>query len=150
MYTKESEARLLNDLILINNDRVEGYQKAMEQLKDEDAVLKEMFRNRVNQSKRLKSELKEKVVEIGSEVVSGTTNAGKLYRVWMDVKAYFGGTDREKTLDNCEVGEEAAILAYKRALSSERLSDEVYELVNSHFAELKISQSKIVALRNTK
>lgn len=81
MYTKESEAQLLNDLILINNDRVEGYQKAMEQLKEEHAVLKEMIQNRVNQSKRLKSELKEKVVEIGSEVVSGTTNAGKLYRV---------------------------------------------------------------------
>ena len=150
MYTKESQAQLLNDLILINNDRVEGYQKAMEQLTDDDAVLKEMFQNRVNQSIRLKSELKEKVVKTGSEVEDGTTNAGKLYRVWMDVKAYFGGADREKTLDNCEVGEEAAILAYKRALSTERLSDEVYPLVNSHYAELKVSLSKLIGLRNTK
>ena len=94
--------------------------------------------------------MKEKVVETGSEVETGTTNAGKLYRVWMDVKAYFGGADREKTLDNCEVGEEAAILAYKRALSTGRLSDDVYSLVNSHYAELKVSQSKIIALRNTK
>lgn len=31
----EKQARLLNDLILINNDRVVGYQKAMEELKKE-------------------------------------------------------------------------------------------------------------------
>ena len=36
----ENQARLLNDLILINNDRVVGYQKAMEELKEEDSDLK--------------------------------------------------------------------------------------------------------------
>lgn len=150
MFTKESEARLLNDLIFINNDRVVGYQKAIDQLQDVDDDLRDMFQERVNQSTRLKSELKQKVADTGSEVESGTTNAGKVYRFWMDVKAYFGGADRQQIIDNCDVGEEAAILAYKRALSSDRLSDDVYTMVNSHYAELKVSQSKIVALRNTK
>lgn len=150
MFTKESEARLLNDLIFINNDRVVGYQKAIDQLQDVDDDLRDMFQERVNQSTRLKSELKQKVADTGSEVESGTTNAGKLYRFWMDVKAYFGGADRQQIIDNCDVGEEAAILAYKRALSSDRLSDDVYTMVNSHYAELKVSHSKIVALRNTK
>ncbi len=100
----ESQARILNDLILINNDRVEGYQKAIDLLKDENADLKLLFQQKVNQSTRLKSELKQIVAETGNKVETGTTNSGKVYRVWMDVKALFGGKDRKVILENCEVG----------------------------------------------
>ena len=143
----ESQARILNDLILINNDRVEGYQKAIDLLKDENADLKLLFQQKVNQSTRLKSELKQIVAETGNKVETGTTNSGKVYRVWMDVKALFGGKDRKVILENCEVGESAALLAYKRALSSEHLSEEVHTLIASHNAELKIAHDKIKSLR---
>lgn len=147
MNTNDNQARILNDLILINNDRVVGYQKAIDQLKDENADLKVHFQEKVNQSTRLKSELTKKVLATGNEVEAGTTNAGKVYRVWMDVKAFFGGADRKAILDNCEVGESAALLAYKRALSSEELSEEAYTLVTSHNAELKVAHDKITSLK---
>ena len=145
--TNDSQARILNDLILINNDRVVGYQKAIEQLKDENADLKVLFQEKVNQSTRLKSELTKKVLKTGNKVETGTTNSGKIYRVWMDVKAFFGGADRKAILENCEVGESAALLAYKRALSSDKLSEEAYTLITSHNAELKIAHDKIKSLR---
>ena len=108
----KNQTRLLNDLILINNDRVVGYQKAMDELKDEDADLKLLFQEKVNQSNEFKAELTEMVIKTGHEVVTGTTNAGKIYRVWMDVKAFFGGFDRKVVLDNCENVENAALIAY--------------------------------------
>lgn len=144
----EKQARLLNDLILINNDRVLGYQKAMEELKKEDSDLKLLFQEKVNQSNDYKTELSQKVIETGQKVETGTTNAGKIYRVWMDVKAFFGGSDRKVVLDNCEDGEDAALVAYNDGLTSEGLTPDVRSLLTRHHAELKISHNRIKALKN--
>ena len=46
MIEVEKQARLLNDLIMINNDRMVGYQKAMEELKSEDSDLKLLFKKK--------------------------------------------------------------------------------------------------------
>lgn len=143
-----NQARILNDLILINNDRVVGYQKAMEELKDEDSDLKLLFQEKVNQSNDFKAEITEKILATGSKVETGTTNAGKVYRVWMDVKAFFGGSDRKVVLDNCEDGEDAALAAYNDALTSEGLSTDARSLLTHHHAALKISHDDIKVLRD--
>ncbi|MDD2477214.1 MAG: PA2169 family four-helix-bundle protein [Dysgonamonadaceae bacterium] len=147
MTTLENQARILNDLILINNDRVIGYQKAMEELKDEDSDLNLLFQEKVNQSLDFKTELVDKVISTGLKVEDGTTNAGKIYRIWMDVKAFFGGSDRKVVLDNCEDGEDAALAAYNDALTSEGLSAETRSMLTKHHAALKISHNRIKALR---
>ncbi len=148
MTVNEKQARILNDLVLINNDRVVGYEKAMEELKKEDSDLKLLFQEKVNQSNGYKTELSEEIVKTGHKVESGTTNAGKIYRVWMDVKAFFGGSDRKVVLDNCEDGEDAALAAYNDALSSEGLATDVRSLLTNHLAELRISHDRIKALRD--
>ena len=148
MTVNEKQARILNDLVLINNDRVVGYEKAMEELRKEDSDLKLLFQEKVNQSNGYKTELSEEIVKTGHKVESGTTNAGKIYRVWMDVKAFFGGSDRKVVLDNCEDGEDAALAAYNDALSSEGLATDVRSLLTNHLAELRISHDRIKALRD--
>lgn len=144
----DNQARLLNDLILINNDRVEGYQKAMEELRNEDSDLKLLFQEKVNQSNGFKVELTEKILKTGSEVETGTTNSGKVYRVWMDVKAFFGGSNRKVVLDNCEDGEDAALAAYNDVLSSEGLTTDARTLLTHQYAALKVSHDRIKALRD--
>ena len=148
MSLTEKQARILNDLILINNDSVEGYQKAMEELKNEDSDLKLLFQEKVNQSNEFKTELTEEIETTGHKVETGTTNAGKIYRIWMDVKAFFGGSDRKVILDNCEDGEDAALAAYNDALTSEGLNTGVRSLITKHLAALKISHDRIKALRD--
>ncbi len=44
----------------------------------------------------------------------GTTEMGKIYRAWMDVKAVFTGENRHTILSNCEAGEDATQKAYKK------------------------------------
>ena len=144
----EKQVRLLNDLILINNDRVVGYQKAIEELKKEDSDLKLLFEEKINQSNNYKTDLSEKIIETGHKVETGTTNAGKIYHVWMDVKAFFGVSDRKVVLDNCVDGEDAALIAYNDALTSEGLSTDVRSLLTKHHAELKISYNRIKALKD--
>ena len=143
----DKQTRILNDLILINNDRVTNYRKAEEELKKEDADLIQLFQEKVEQSNNFIDELTQKVTEAGHKVESGTTNAGKIYHVWMDVKAFFGGFNRKIILDNCVVGEDAALSAYNDALASEGLSPEIRSLLTQHHADLIVSYNKVNALK---
>ena len=143
----DKQTRLLNDLILINNDRVVGYQKAMEELKKEDSDLKLLFQEMKRQSKNYITDLTLEVTKAGHKVEKGTTNAGKIYRVWMDVKAFFGGFDRKIVLDNCEDGEDAALTAYNDALASEGLTPSVRSLLTEHHAGLKVSYNRVKAMK---
>src|SRR5919112_1260194 len=110
---------ILNDLIRINHDRVVGYEKAIDELKDEDADLKTLFQRYITESRQYAQELTTEVTRLGGDPADGTTNSGKVYRVWMDLKAAITGHDRKTVLNNCEFGEDAAQKAYDTALNSD-------------------------------
>lgn len=148
METRTVNAEILNDLIQINNDRVAGYEKAIEELKSEDADLKTLFVKMIGESHKHKMALATEVQALGVEAESGTTNSGKIYRAWMDVKAVFSGHDRKTVLNNCEFGEDAAQKAYKMALEEEGLSADLRSLVTEQKADLRVSHDEIKALRD--
>ena len=138
----------LNDLIEINNDRIKGYETAISELKDGDADLKVLFANYQTESTNLKTELEKAVSAAGGEVATGTTNSGKIYRAWMDVKAVFTGKDRTAILASCEYGEDAAQKAYKAALEESELDISARELIAKQQQTLKASHDKVKALRD--
>lgn len=148
MENQKVNTEILNDLIQINNDRITGYQKAIEELHVEDADLKSLFVEMVRQSNRHKSALTQEVQVLGEEPEQGTTLSGKIYRAWMDVKAVFTGHDRETVLNNCEFGEDAAQKAYQMALESEGLSANLNAIIRQQQADLKASHDQIRNLRN--
>lgn len=145
----EKQAETLNDLVLINNDRVEGYQKAIDELKEEDADLRGIFQERIDQSRKFHSELVAEVAKLGEKVAEGTKATGKIYRAWMDVKAFFSGNDRKAILDNCEDGEDAALRAYDEALECEHLTPEQRSVVIRQQADVKASHDRIKAMRDS-
>lgn len=148
METRTANAEILNDLIQINNDRVAGYEKAMEELKSEDSDLKTLFVKMIGESHKLKMTLATEVQALGEEMEEGTTNSGKIYRAWMDVKAIFTGQDRKTVLNNCEFGEDAAQKAYKMALAEGDLSADLRSLITEQKAQLRVSHDEIKALRD--
>jgi uncharacterized protein (TIGR02284 family) len=139
----------LNDLIEINNDRIAGYQKAIDELEPQDSDLKSLFAQMIVESQKIKMALATEVQALGSDVETGTTNSGKIYRAWMDVKAIFTGHDRKTVLNNCEFGEDAAQKAYKTALEVDDLSASVRGLITEQKAQLRISHDEIKALRDS-
>lgn len=148
MDNRAINAETLNDLIQINNDRVVGYEKAMEELKSEDADLKTLFVKMIGESHKYKMALATEVQALGVEAEDGTTNSGKIYRAWMDVKAVFTGHDRKTILNNCEGGEDAAQKAYKMALDEDGLSADLRTLITDQKASLRTSHDEIKALRD--
>jgi uncharacterized protein (TIGR02284 family) len=139
---------VLNDLIQINNDRIEGYEKALKELKDEDADLKALFSSMISESHEIRLALGTEVNALGGDMESSTTTSGKIYRAWMDVKAVFTGYDRHTVLANCEAGEDAAQRAYRTALEDEDLPAYLREMVVEQQATLKASHDQIKALRD--
>lgn len=138
----------LNDLIQINNDRIAGYEKAIEELKPEDSDLKALFVKMIGESHQHKLALATAVQGTGTDLETGTTTSGKIYRAWMDVKAVFTGHDRKTILNNCEAGEDAAQRAYKSALQEEGLSADTMSLIEEQKVALRASHDEIKALRD--
>ncbi|WP_329804423.1 ferritin-like domain-containing protein [Flavobacterium facile] len=132
----EKTIDVLNSLITINNDRIEGYKTASEET--EELELKSLFAGFILTSEKCKRELVEEVNKLGGEVAEGTMVSGKFFRVWMDVKAALTGKDRKAILNSCKFGEEQAKQTYKTALVDD------LEYLNSEYQNMIIAQKKLL------
>ena len=149
MEKNEKTIGVLNDLLRINNDRIVGYEKAIDELKDEDADLRTLFHRYTTESKEYATELTHEISRLGGNPADGTTNSGKVYRVWMDLKAAISGKDRQTILDNCEFGEDAAQKAYDTALNSDvDLEAPLRELIVRQTAALRVGHDEVKRLRD--
>jgi uncharacterized protein (TIGR02284 family) len=150
MQNNEATVEIINDLIMINNDRIAGYERAINEAKDLDVDLKAMFEGMIRESQQYKQELVDKCkMAGGQDIEEGTTNSGKIYRAWMDVKATFTGSDRKAILSSCEFGEDAWRRAYEAALSAEgELDAETRELITEQYNSEKKSHDLIKKYRD--
>ena len=144
MENQEELVSVLNDLIRINNDRIVGYERASKESKNIDVDLIATFNKMADQSRKYKAELVQQVRRLGGDAASDTTVSGKVYRVWMDLKAAITGKDRESILGSCEYGEDVAQRAYEAALESDAyMSTEVRQMISSQKRDLKTSHDLI-------
>lgn len=146
---KETTIEILNDLIAINNDRVEGYEKAVKELEGKDPELNMLFNNNAAQSRGYSEKLRQYVKELGGDAETGTTNRGKVYRVWMDIRSSIASDKTISALNLCEFGEDAAQKAYEDALKDQKeVEPAVYRVIMDQKASLKDAHDHIKVLRD--
>lgn len=145
---KEKAIDVLNSLITINNDRIEGYETASKETEEPD--LKTLFAQFISTSQKCKQELVEEVNTLGGKAAEGTLTSGKFFRVWMDVKAALTGKDRKAILNSCEYGEDVAKDTYDKALENDltHLSAVQQTMINNQKSLLKADHDHIKALRD--
>ncbi len=144
METEKTTA--INALIEINNDRYEGYKTAAEETKDSD--LKALFTRFSEQSKGFANDLK-RYVPADEVKTDETTNSGKLFRVWMDIKAAVTGKDRKAILASCEFGEDAAKKTYDEVLDNrEDLPMGAMAIIQGQRAEIQKGHDTVKAMRD--
>lgn len=144
----EKTTEALSELIIINNDRYEGYQKAMEQVKDSD--LKLLFSKLSSQSKSYSSELRT-LIPFKDEAPERdeTRTSGKFYRAWMDIKNALASNDRKAVLNSCEYGEDVAKKTYEDTLKdAENIHLDVLNCIKKQQSEIIIAHDTIKALRD--
>ena len=144
MEKNERAVEVLNDLIRINNDRIEGYEKAIDKTNETDLDLKAVFSRMAQESRKYANELTSQVRRLGGDPASGTTASGKIYRVWMDVKSGISSSERKSVLEECEYGEDAAQKAYEKALEPDNdLPADLRSLIQEEKRNLKNSHDTI-------
>lgn len=141
---------LLNDLVRINNDRIQGYEKAAAEIKDlSETEFKTLFFQMAEESRRYALTLSEAVIRLGGEPATSPTAAGEIYRVWMDVKVAFSGDDLLATLQLCEFGEDNALKAYRTVLKKDVIwPNGTREILENQLESLKSSHDRIKRLRD--
>jgi uncharacterized protein (TIGR02284 family) len=145
----EKAIEALNTLIVINNDRVEGYETASKETEEED--LKSLFSQLARTSHDCNEELIEEVENLDGEPAEGTRTTGKFFRVWMDVKAALTGKDRKAILNSCEYGEDVAQETYNKVLKSEseHLTSDQVDIITAQKQKLKIDHDTVKSLRDS-
>ncbi|MEO6901485.1 MAG: PA2169 family four-helix-bundle protein [Bacteroidia bacterium] len=144
----EKTTEALSDLVIINNDRYEGYQKAMELTKDSD--LKSLFSKLSSQSKTYSSELRTLIpFKDDAPKRDETRTSGKFYRAWMDVKTALASNDRKAVLNSCEYGEDVAKKTYEDTLKdSENIPSNVLTCIKKQHSEIIHAHDTIKSLRD--
>ena len=139
--TKKIE--VLNSLIVINNDRIEGYKTAEAEAKETD--LKMLFSDLMETSVQNRKQLVEEVMLLGGTPDEGTRITGKFFRAWMDVKAAFTGNDRKTILDSCQYGEDVILETYQEAMVKEHFEIDSNEedMLSKQLELLKSDHRKI-------
>ena len=147
MITNKEIVDDLNDLVKINNDRMQGYEKAIED--NEDPQLDDLFRHYVIQSQNFRSQLADHIVRIDGLAVSDATStdvSSKLHRAWIDIKSALTGKDRSTVLSSVEFGESAAVEAYEDAIESDNIPAYIKEDLEKQLTELKASHARIKSM----
>ena len=146
MQLNEKLLEALSDLVRINQDRVEGYKKAITITDDTD--LKALFQRMADESHTYIDQLNSILLDGGGDV-GGSSVYGKVYRTWMDVKATFSGRDRQSLLSSCEYAEDAAQRAYEDVLrSSTPMPYSVRELIANQKSALRGSHETVRTYRD--
>lgn len=140
---------VLNTLVQINNDRIDGYETALKETQEQD--LRILFEAQIRTSQNCLKGLSNEVTHLGGVPTDATKLSGKFFRVWMDVKAALTGKDRKAILNSCEYGEGWATDTYESALedNSDYLTANQQEIVKAQHALLMVDHNKVKAMLDT-
>ncbi|OON66064.1 hypothetical protein B0919_22535 [Hymenobacter sp. CRA2] len=134
----------MRELLLFVNDRIEGYQRAVEESKDSE--LRGYYKQLVSQSQQFATQLNNHLRQQDGGHEDGTTLKGKLYRAWMDTKAAITGRDEKAILGSNVYGEEWALKAYEEALSDGALPPYLRREVHRQYAQSQKTYERLKQL----
>jgi len=148
MENNRETIETLNDLVLVNNDRIVGYEEALKEIEVDDEELRPLFLELIDQSHQFKMQLATEIEVLGSDVESGTSTSGKIHRAWLEVKAAFSGHSEKSILEECEFGEDAIKKAYESALDNEYLPNYIKDILREQQVYLLEAHDEIRSLRD--
>lgn len=137
---------VLNNLIEINNDRIEGYEIATKITEEND--LKNLFSEFQETSLKCKSELVEEVKKMGGIPVEKTKITARLLKFWYNFMATLNYKEREDLLNSCEYEDFVLIKNYRETVSNniEYLTYELQIKLKAQQLLLKADHDKVKEL----
>lgn len=145
MESTNTILEVLNDLLKINKDRVDGYKKAS--YDTTDPGLKALFANMADQARKNVTDIMKEIINHhGSADAIEITNAGKLYGAWATFVKKFSDNSIKNLLSSCESREAAALHIYQKA-RNKAFGVQLAGLIERHALSLKSSHEVIRVYR---
>jgi uncharacterized protein (TIGR02284 family) len=143
LVTDQKPFEILNQLILINHDRIEGYSYASRET--DVAVLKALFSRLTETSLQFEEELCREVYKIGGRPQEGAIASVDFFKAWMEVMAAIGKNDHKAILNSCFYEEGVVIRTYEEALriEDENITTQQQLLINRQYNLLTADQEKV-------
>jgi uncharacterized protein (TIGR02284 family) len=148
MENTKATIETLNDLVKINNDRIEGYEKATKDIGDDQGDLKILFTSLIGESHQNKMEIGTEIEVLGADIDDTTSTSGALHRTWLEVKSAFTSGGTKSILEECEFGEDAIKKAYQKAIEQEHLPAYIKDILRNEKAAIDAAHDKIKELRD--
>ena len=132
---KEKGLDTLRELIIINNDRFEGYKTVANET--DDASVNTLFTTLSMQSKKFSDELR-KLIPSNEEAPDNdeTKIFGDFYRSWMNMKNALTENNNKAILLSCEFSEDIIRKIYDDFIMEPDVHEEVLNLVKKQRDEL--------------
>jgi uncharacterized protein (TIGR02284 family) len=146
MSDPKARIDLLKNLIQICRDGQNGFRDAAEKLTD--PTVRSFFHERSLERGQFVGELENELHRLGEKDVdtSGTVG-GAMHRGWMNMKSALGGGDHA-ILAEAERGEDAAKEAYRKAIDSKDLSQEILPTVTRQYDAIMRDHDRVKAFRD--
>lgn len=140
---------VITDLIRINIDRAECFENTMRESEVLDMELIQILIDDAQKSRNNAKELIDLITVRGISFTKDIARPGKIYLLWKDAKKLLSANDRLILLYDYACGKEAALEAYRAALTSESLNDYASRnLIMDQKYSLQISQEMIKKYRD--
>lgn len=146
----QHQADILNTLVEINNDRIEGYNTAIGLLPERASIaVRSAFEEYRDQSIKFNNELKPLIFHEGENPEQGTKTSGKLFRIWMDIKAMISPSTTKSILESCAAGEEEHQKVYHKALENNiDLEENIFNIIESQSMLQSEAYSHLTTLKS--
>lgn len=105
----------LNDLIQIHNDRVKGYETALEAVEMQPHI-RSVFEKHKEQSEAMASNLQKAVRSIQHNPKMSGTMLGTLHSAWINMKNTIVNQERDALIRDCESIDKATVESYNNLL----------------------------------
>jgi len=145
--TDEKSLAVLNSLIRAGRDSEQGYLAAADGVAE--APLVEIFSHYAVQRAKFASELEDRVRTLRAQPPNGGSPGGEVHRAWMGLKAALATSAAHAILEECERGEDMAVMAYRQALAEPDVDKQTREVIQRQYEFIQAAHDRIRQLRDS-
>lgn len=135
----------VNHILEVLNERVNGYEKAIENV--DDAECASLFKQYKDQAEQFENELRP-FADMSPEE-AGTRAVGDAWHFWMDIKGAITNKSTTGMIGACITGESAAINNYSEVLNDESLPSDLRNILESQLEDIKVAHETLVQLKES-
>jgi uncharacterized protein (TIGR02284 family) len=136
----------LKNLLQLCRDGQNGFREAAERITDPE--VRAFFHEQSLERGRFVGELENELHRLGEKDVDTSGSVGgAVHRAWIDLKSALGGGEHA-ILAEAERGEDAAKEAYRKAIESKNLSQEILPTITRQYEAVQRAHDRVKAYRD--